>query len=150
MFTICYNKTKEGIKSIIKKLGVSDLDAVLYSINAIRQYEKNNIIPEFKSQSKEFLKLIKELQKSSEMKQLINESIVITPSIRFGKPVIKGTRIAVEDVIKLIGNGLSVKEIMKEYPSIDEEKKVFAAIAYFILQYVRKNLLLRLTLLFVK
>lgn len=145
----CYNKVKRDIIYLIQNLGVSDMDAVLYSINAFQQYGKNTFKTEFKSESKEYLKLIKKLQNDSEIRQLIDESISTTPSIRFGKPVIKGTRIAVEDVIKLIGDGLSVKEIMMEYPTIDEEKKVYAAIAYFILQYVQKNWLLKLKLLFI-
>jgi len=41
--------------------------------------------------------------------------IVIDPKIHFGKPCIEGTRIAVEDVLELIHEGISFTEITKKY-----------------------------------
>jgi uncharacterized protein (DUF433 family) len=47
--------------------------------------------------------------------------IVADPKIRFGKPTIRGTRIAVEDVLRLASRGLSTAEILAEYPNLSEE-----------------------------
>ncbi|NUM47893.1 MAG: DUF433 domain-containing protein [Anaerolineales bacterium] len=41
--------------------------------------------------------------------------ISVNPKIHFGKPCISGTRITVQDVLELINEGLSFKEIIKDY-----------------------------------
>ncbi len=51
------------------------------------------------------------------------------PQIMMGKPVIKGTRITVELLIRECANGLSFAEITDNYPSISEGD-VRAALAY--------------------
>jgi uncharacterized protein (DUF433 family) len=38
-----------------------------------------------------------------------------------GKPVIRGTRIAVEFVLELLGNGWTAEEILRNYPGIAQE-----------------------------
>ena len=55
--------------------------------------------------------------------------IVIDPDILVGKPVIKGTRIPVYLIIELLGNGLTEKEILKEYPQLKKED-IEAALLY--------------------
>lgn len=47
--------------------------------------------------------------------------IVVDPEIMVGKPIIKGTRIPVELIIKLAGEGMSNEEILMEYPYLIEE-----------------------------
>lgn len=47
--------------------------------------------------------------------------IVADPKIRFGRPTIRGTRIAVEDVLRLASRGLSTADILAEYPGLSEE-----------------------------
>jgi len=48
--------------------------------------------------------------------------IVVDPKIRFGKPVIAGTRIAVEDVLELIAAGVPIERIITDfYPDLTEE-----------------------------
>ncbi|MCC7361970.1 MAG: DUF433 domain-containing protein [Anaerolineales bacterium] len=42
--------------------------------------------------------------------------IVIDPQILVGKPVIKGTRLAVEFVVDLLGQGWSAADILRSYP----------------------------------
>ena len=49
------------------------------------------------------------------------QSISIDPAVRFGKPCIKGTRIAVADILSWLASGMSVKEILENYPTIKEE-----------------------------
>jgi uncharacterized protein (DUF433 family) len=48
--------------------------------------------------------------------------ISISPGIRFGKPCVDGTRIAVNDVLELIRDGASFEEIRKDfYPDLSED-----------------------------
>lgn len=58
------------------------------------------------------------------------EYISIDPQIRFGKPCISGTRIAVEDIaVMYLKMGESLKEISQEYNL--SLASVYAAIAYY-------------------
>ncbi len=43
------------------------------------------------------------------------------PRIMVGKPVIKGTRITVEHVLEELANGLTVEQILREYPHLTRE-----------------------------
>ena len=43
------------------------------------------------------------------------------PKILKDKPVIKGTRIPVHLVLRLLAEGMSVEDILKEYPELTEE-----------------------------
>ncbi len=45
----------------------------------------------------------------------IAPGIVVDREVRFGKPVIKGTRIPVDLVIGKMGGGMTIEEVMKEY-----------------------------------
>lgn len=47
--------------------------------------------------------------------------IEVNPQILCGKPVIRGTRIAVEHVLEWIAGGMFGKEIIKNYPNITEK-----------------------------
>ena len=55
--------------------------------------------------------------------------IVIDPNICFGKPCIKGTRIWVSLILDFLSNGMTIEEIITEYPQLTE-KDIYAAIAY--------------------
>ena len=55
--------------------------------------------------------------------------IEINPKILVGKPIIRGTRIPVELIVKLVAQGWEVKEILKEYPSLVKED-IHAALFY--------------------
>lgn len=58
------------------------------------------------------------------------EFIEINPHIVHGKPVIKGTRIMVENVLDLLVTGYTVEQIIKDfYPNLTK-KQVLAAIDY--------------------
>lgn len=43
------------------------------------------------------------------------DRIVVDPKIHFGKPCIAGTRITVQSVLELLGEGLSFNEIIRDY-----------------------------------
>jgi uncharacterized protein (DUF433 family) len=55
--------------------------------------------------------------------------ITIDPGVLVGKPVIRGTRIPVYLIVELVANGMTAKEILKEYPRLKEED-VKAALLY--------------------
>jgi uncharacterized protein (DUF433 family) len=59
----------------------------------------------------------------------ILQRIVIDPNICFGKPCIKGTRIWVSLILDFLSNGMTIGEIIAEYPQLTE-KDIYAAIAY--------------------
>jgi uncharacterized protein (DUF433 family) len=46
-----------------------------------------------------------------------------------GKPVIKGTRIPVEQILKLLAQGLSPDDILKDYPHLKKDD-ITAALLY--------------------
>ncbi|MDB5351736.1 MAG: hypothetical protein JWN86_2983 [Planctomycetota bacterium] len=60
---------------------------------------------------------------------MVHERISIDPSIMFGKPVITGTRIPVDLLLKKIGSGLPESEILAQHPHLSRED-LLAAVAY--------------------
>ncbi|MCL1993324.1 MAG: DUF433 domain-containing protein [Spirochaetes bacterium] len=59
----------------------------------------------------------------------LSKYIVIDKGIRFGKPCIKGTRISVGDILQWLSEGISVSEILDDYPLL-KEVHVYAALAF--------------------
>jgi len=57
------------------------------------------------------------------------ERISSDPDICHGKPCIKGTRIPVCLIVSLVGEGMSIEEIINDYPSLIAED-IKAAIQY--------------------
>ena len=55
-----------------------------------------------------------------------HERIDINPEIMFGKPVVKGTRITVEHILRKLAGGMTVDEIIKDHPHLKPED-IFAA-----------------------
>jgi len=49
------------------------------------------------------------------------DRITVDPQIMGGQPCIRGLRIPVSLIIKLIAGGKSTEEILKEYPELEEE-----------------------------
>lgn len=49
------------------------------------------------------------------------DRIVVDPAILTGKPVIKGTRIAVEFLLDLLAEGWTHEEIVRNYPSLTDD-----------------------------
>jgi len=50
--------------------------------------------------------------------QELLERITLDPKVMTGKPVIKGTRLTVEYILNLLAHGMSVPEILEEYPGL--------------------------------
>lgn len=59
----------------------------------------------------------------------IHPRIEQNPEIMFGKPVIKGTRVTVEHILRELGGGMVHEEIVKNHPNITLED-IRAAEAY--------------------
>ena len=55
--------------------------------------------------------------------------IVVDPAILVGKPIIKGSRIAVELILDRLADGWSIDDILTSYPNIRRDD-VQAAIAF--------------------
>jgi len=54
--------------------------------------------------------------------------IVVDPAVRFGKPVIKGTRVPVDLIVAKLAGGMGVEEVAEEYDITAED--IYAALAY--------------------
>lgn len=57
------------------------------------------------------------------------ERIEINPKVMMGKPVIKGTRITVELLLKKLSEGLAEGDLLDAYPNLKHED-ILAALAY--------------------
>lgn len=51
----------------------------------------------------------------------LQERIVLDPNVMVGKPVIRGTRLTVEYILRLLANGATIDEIMNEYDGLTIE-----------------------------
>jgi uncharacterized protein (DUF433 family) len=58
--------------------------------------------------------------------------IAVNPEIHFGKPCVVGTRITVQSVLELVREGLTFKEIIREYYPELKLEDVRACIQYAI------------------
>lgn len=47
--------------------------------------------------------------------------ISINPEIRFGKPCVNGTRIAVYDVLGWLASGMRYAEVLEDFPQLKQE-----------------------------
>ncbi len=57
-----------------------------------------------------------------------NPSISVDPKVRFGKPVIKGTRIPVDLILGKLAGGMTYEEICEEYDLT--RKEILAVLDY--------------------
>ncbi|TAN22037.1 MAG: DUF433 domain-containing protein [Acidobacteria bacterium] len=55
--------------------------------------------------------------------------IETNPAVMLGKPVIRGTRITVELLLRKLAEGASIEDLLADYPQLTE-KNVRAAMAY--------------------
>ena len=49
------------------------------------------------------------------------DRIVASPEVLVGKPVIKGTRLAVEFIVELLAGGWTQEQILDNYPNLTAE-----------------------------
>ena len=67
--------------------------------------------------------------------------ITINPSVRFGKPCVRGTRLTVGDVLGFHASGMGEAELLEDFPQLSHDD-VLACLAY---AADRERLLLSLT-----
>ena len=50
-----------------------------------------------------------------------SERILVDPEILAGKPVVRGTRLAVEFILELLASGETEQELLSSYPGLTRE-----------------------------
>ena len=50
-----------------------------------------------------------------------SDRIVIEPGILAGKPIVRGTRLSVEFVVGLLGDGWSEADVLRNYPNLTHD-----------------------------
>lgn len=60
---------------------------------------------------------------------LLHTRISIDPSVRFGKPCVRGTRITVGDVLGYLAGGMPETEVLSTFPQLTHED-ILACLAY--------------------
>ena len=55
--------------------------------------------------------------------------IEINPEVRFSKPIVKGTRISVYDILGWLASGLTYQQILEDFPQLSENA-IYACLAY--------------------
>lgn len=69
---------------------------------------------------------------------MVKPQIISDPKILGGKPIISGTRISVELILDRIASGMSVKEVLKDYPHLTATQ-IQAAVTYARNLVIRKS-----------
>lgn len=59
----------------------------------------------------------------------LHERISIDPKICHGQACIRGTRIPVHQIVRMLANGDSIEDLLQEYPSLEKED-ILAALQY--------------------
>jgi uncharacterized protein (DUF433 family) len=57
------------------------------------------------------------------------ERITIDPNVRFGRPCVRGTRIALGDVLGYLAGGMSEDQIVRDFPQLTRDD-IRACLAY--------------------
>jgi len=63
------------------------------------------------------------------MPEQLLDRITLNSEVRSGKPVIRGTRIAVSDILEYLAGGMSQEEILTDFPDLALED-IRAALAF--------------------
>lgn len=51
----------------------------------------------------------------------VNAFVEVNPKVMMGKPVLRGTRITVENILERLGAGETVDDILEAYPQLSPE-----------------------------
>jgi uncharacterized protein (DUF433 family) len=60
---------------------------------------------------------------------VVNNYIERNPDIMLGKPIIKGTRISVELIVRKLAGGYTIEQLLAAYPKLNTQH-IFAALEY--------------------
>ena len=55
------------------------------------------------------------------MEEELRQRITINPKVMVGKPVIRGTRIPVELIVRMMAQGIPENDILQEYPRLQPD-----------------------------
>ncbi len=58
----------------------------------------------------------------------MDNRIVIDPNICHGKPVIRGTRVLVSNILSALASGETIEQVLDDFPNITKED-IYAALA---------------------
>jgi uncharacterized protein (DUF433 family) len=61
--------------------------------------------------------------------ELLLDRITSNPGIFRGKPIIRGMRFKVSDVLDYLSSGMTIEELLADFPFL-EKKDIFAALYY--------------------
>jgi uncharacterized protein (DUF433 family) len=67
------------------------------------------------------LYLVSENYQETVMEEVMRQRIGIDPKVMAGKPVIRGTRIPIDLIVKMLAQGIPEGEILQEYPRLQPE-----------------------------
>jgi len=59
----------------------------------------------------------------------MNTHVEVDPKVMMGKPVIRGTRITVENILERLASGETIDDVLESYPDLRREA-IYAALAY--------------------
>lgn len=62
-------------------------------------------------------------------KENLLNRITVNPEVMVGKPTIRGLRITVEQILKALAGGVTVEELLEDYPELERED-IQAALIY--------------------
>ncbi|HNZ26939.1 MAG TPA: DUF433 domain-containing protein [Spirochaetota bacterium] len=57
------------------------------------------------------------------------DRITVNQNILLDKPIIRGLRISVEQIIKALAGGVTIEELLEDYPEIEKED-IYACLLY--------------------
>lgn len=60
---------------------------------------------------------------------MLPDRIITDPTVKLGKPIIKGIRITVELILRQLGHGITMPDLLKNYPHLTQQD-IQAAIDY--------------------
>ncbi len=63
------------------------------------------------------------------MEKHLSDRINVNPKVMAGKPVIRGTRIPVELIVRMVAQGIAEQDILREYPRLQHDD-IRAALSY--------------------
>ena len=55
------------------------------------------------------------------MPEYLTDRITIDPRVCHGKPVIRGMRYPVDSMLELLASGMTIEELLKDYPDLEKE-----------------------------
>ena len=64
--------------------------------------------------------------------------ITVDPAVRFGKPVIRGTRVPVDTVVARVASGMTAKDVAVEYGITEQD--VYNALRYAALRLAEEQI----------